>query len=303
MKFGIEALQTVQDLSRKLVTILKQIVTRIETLENAPAPSVTLPPIELSDIEQSGATTGQVATWDGAEWVPQTPIDYTPVRELDRMISNDIVSSTAANVPLLPWSLIATGTFISNQNYVHATAKARTIGVFRPSATANSGVRFSNSYGFSLAQGSYQKTIVKLFNLGSSALNNSIGFTTGFNSSAATAIGNAGVIIKVVNSQINIQYRRNAGGSTQSTANTSFTSFGVWLVFELEYTANDTVVCTVSDLDTGAVIFTDTVTGSNVPNYTTQGSGDSTFCMSECIRTTGGAVDFVAYDYVGFYAG
>ena len=54
MIFGIEALDTVKDLSRKLVTILKQIVNRIEKLENAPdapTPIDYQPQIDAIDVD------------------------------------------------------------------------------------------------------------------------------------------------------------------------------------------------------------------------------------------------------------
>lgn len=64
MNFGIEALDTVKDLSRKLVTILKQIVSRIEALENAPETPTPIdyqPQIDALDTEVTNLTTKQNA--------------------------------------------------------------------------------------------------------------------------------------------------------------------------------------------------------------------------------------------------
>lgn len=60
----------------------------------------------LSELSQSGATTGQVATWDGSDWTPEnlsalefTPLELSPVAWWDGTDSANVLKTISGSVP------------------------------------------------------------------------------------------------------------------------------------------------------------------------------------------------------------
>lgn len=220
-----------------------------------------------------------------------------------RTIRNDLTSLTANNVPLLPFALVSGGLSIQNQSHLHAISQARTVLTFRPSSSnANSGVRFVSKFGAALGKGSRTTVVMKLIDQGSEAENDTFNITIGqVASSFNNTIGNAGAIIKVENGEI----YRSSRGENALPADTStpvpFTSYGVWIKFELEHLEDDSIRFSATNIETDAVIWEDTYTDvDKVPNYTNQGSGAQTYAHASCYKTTTGTIDFVVYDLVEF---
>jgi hypothetical protein len=73
-------------------------------------------PVDLSDITQSGATTGQVARWNGAIWAPATPSGG----------SGDTFETVAKNLSAVNATLTYSGGNLTEVAYVNGITKTLT---------------------------------------------------------------------------------------------------------------------------------------------------------------------------------
>ena len=174
--------------------------------------------------------------------------------------------------------------------------------VFRPSSSnTNSGMSWASDFGMGLAEKSYARAVFKLIDLGSTVENDSHDFYFGFNSTQNNkSIGNAGIYLRIEDGEIYVTHK--GSSLVENETAQTFSSFGTWIDCEIDYTADEEVLVTVKDLATGTVLHTFTIT-TEVPSYVTTGSGKTTSFQVHALKKTTGTVDFIAMDYVGFYAG
>jgi hypothetical protein len=115
----------------------------------------------------------------------------------------------------------------------------------------------------------------------------------GFHDSTNYTAPTDGAFFEILDLACTAKCRNN---SSESAAGSSVTlTNGVWYVFDIDYTANDTVRFVVSELVSGTKVYDVTVSGANVPNTTSR-----TFTAAlNSTYTTGGASAMADIAYIG----
>lgn len=130
------------------------------------------------------------------------------------------------------------------------------------SATAASGYRVQTAGQLQGATGLAQR--MALLPWGESAVT----IRAGFHDSADQNAPTDGAYFQIAGTTLTGRVRNNT--SESATVGSLALTAGVWYVLDIDYLTSSSVRFVVSDLATGAALFSETVSGSNVPNTTTR---------------------------------